>query len=77
LALEYGEHMRQKPNEVPVIELGSSSYRHSNKAYGEIRIPILKIVGWIPLGKLPPLGDAQGALPLEPPSDGGKTSPSF
>jgi hypothetical protein len=69
LALKYGEHMRQKPDEAPIIELGGGSYKHPNKKYGEIRFPILKRVDWIPVDKLPPLDDGEGPLQLDPPPD--------
>jgi hypothetical protein len=68
LALKYGEHMRQKPDEMPIVELGSGSYRHSNKSYGEIRFPVLKIVDWAPLKDLPVL-DAGQQLELLPGGD--------
>jgi hypothetical protein len=48
LAKDYSDHGRQVPDEYPVIELGMGSYRHSNKAYGEIRYPVFKRTGWVP-----------------------------
>jgi hypothetical protein len=47
--------MRTNPDEEPLIALGVGSYQHSNRAYGEIRYPILKVVGWVPLAELPAL----------------------
>jgi hypothetical protein len=38
--------MRMHPNQFPVVRLGWSSYEHSNKQYGEIRVPVFEIVGW-------------------------------
>ena len=55
LSLQYGEHLRQKPDESPLIELGRDSYTHSNRSYGEIRVPVFKPVGWTPTAKLPPI----------------------
>jgi hypothetical protein len=55
LALEYGNRIRTKPDEYPVVELDRSSYQHPNKAYGEIRVPILRVVGWVPVATLPAL----------------------
>jgi len=55
LALQYGEHLRQKPSESPLVGLGRDSYAHSNRSYGEIRVPVFGIVGWTPTAKLPPL----------------------
>jgi len=34
LCKEHGKHMREKPDEDPVIKLGVGSYLHRNKAYG-------------------------------------------
>ena len=42
----YGKAMRQRPDEYPVVELGVGSYQHSNKEFGRIKFPILKIVDW-------------------------------
>lgn len=47
LCKAYGKAMRQHPDEYPVIELGVDSYKHSNKSYGKIFVPELKIVGWV------------------------------
>jgi hypothetical protein len=55
LSLKYGERLRQHPNEVPVVELDRSAYKHTDRKVGEVRVPILKIVDWIPLKDLPPL----------------------
>ena len=47
LAKSYSDHCRQVPGEYPVVELGMGSYRHSNKAYGEIRYPVFKVTRWV------------------------------
>jgi hypothetical protein len=47
LAKAYSDHNRQTPDQYPVVELARSSYRHSNPAFGEIRIPQFKIASWI------------------------------
>jgi hypothetical protein len=47
LAKAYGKVMRERPDEIPVIELDVGSYAHSNKAYGRIKFPIFKIVRWV------------------------------
>jgi hypothetical protein len=52
LSKVYGKHIRQAPDELPLIELGCGSYQHSNRSYGEIRFPIFKIVGWLPSERL-------------------------
>lgn len=51
LCIKYGKMMRQKPNELPIIELGVGSYMHSNKAFGRIKYPTLSIVSWVPKSK--------------------------
>jgi hypothetical protein len=74
LCKKHGEHIRQHPDEVPIIELEMGSYMHSNRAYGEIRVPILKRVGWVSEKKLPPIDGADGQQQIEAPdgdSNGG------
>lgn len=46
LCKTYGKEMRQRPDEFPIIALEVGSYQHSNKAYGRIKFPIFKVVGW-------------------------------
>jgi hypothetical protein len=48
LVKTYSDHCRQVPGEYPVVELSMGSYRHSNRAYGEIRYPVFKVTGWVP-----------------------------
>ena len=69
LCLKHGEHIRQHPDEVPVIELQMGSYKHVE--YGEIRFPILKIVGRISAKNLPPIEASGGQQQLEAPDDDG------
>ncbi|ACL60612.1 hypothetical protein Mnod_5783 [Methylobacterium nodulans ORS 2060] len=45
LAREYGKRIRMRPDEVPVIELGRDKYKH--KVYSWVKVPVLKIVGWV------------------------------
>jgi hypothetical protein len=47
---DYGHHIRQAPDEYPVVELQRSSYRDRRPGIGEVRIPFFKIVGWVPAG---------------------------
>jgi hypothetical protein len=42
----YGDQMAQHEDEWPIIEIGSESYKHSNKEFGRIEKPILTLVGW-------------------------------
>ncbi len=46
LCKAYGKQFRQRAGQFPIIELGVDSYVHSNKEYGRIKIPLLKLVDW-------------------------------
>ncbi len=46
LSGEYGQQMREHPDEYPIVSLNVGSYMHSNPAYGRIKFPIFEIVGW-------------------------------
>jgi hypothetical protein len=46
LSQRYGRKIREDDQALPVVELSKSSYKHSNKLYGEIYTPVLKVVGW-------------------------------
>lgn len=48
LCKAYGQAMRQRPNEWPIVELGVGSYQHRIKTLGRIKYPTLAIVGWAP-----------------------------
>ena len=76
LSLTYGEQVRQKPGDAPVVELGGGSYKHPNKKYGEVRYPLLPIKDWIPTRDLPPLDDEQQQLDLLPGNDGKGSAPT-
>jgi hypothetical protein len=54
----YGKHRRTEPAALPVVALDMSSYKHPNKAYGDIRIPVLRWVDWVQ-------SDAVAKLPLD------------
>jgi hypothetical protein len=43
----YGKHVRLAPDQLPIVALLSDSYKHSNKAFGKIHFPVLKVTGWI------------------------------
>ena len=43
----FGRHMREAPDEDPVIALGVGSYQHRDKQYGRIKFPILEVVDWV------------------------------
>lgn len=40
----YGQQRQQHEGQLPIIELQTSSYRH--KRFGEVYIPVLRLVGW-------------------------------
>ena len=44
LAMAYGRQRYKHNGQLPVIEIGSDSYRH--KTYGDVPYPTFKIVGW-------------------------------
>lgn len=44
LAIAYHKHAKMVPSEVPVIELGKSSYQHSD--FGKVYVPTFKVVAW-------------------------------
>ena len=60
----YGKHIRQHPDEDPVVELDVGSYSHRDKAIGRVKFPIFKVVGWVP--KHDPDGNAPADA--EPPN---------
>lgn len=63
----HGRHMKTHPRDLPTVKIGGGSYKHSVKAYGEIRYPIFTVVSdkWFPVDELPPL---EGLPPfIEPP----------
>jgi len=41
----YGQRVRMAPDEVPVVALGSSSYRHDQ--YGKVFFPTFKVINWV------------------------------
>lgn len=44
----YGRVRRQKPDCYPIIRLETGSYQHPDKQVGKVKIPILKVTGWLP-----------------------------
>lgn len=48
LSKAYGKEMRSRPDEYPVIEIGTTSYQHRDKRIGRIYVPTFKIVDWQP-----------------------------
>lgn len=46
LCKAYGKHIRQHPNQDPIVELDVGSYPHRDKAIGRVKFPIFKVVGY-------------------------------
>lgn len=46
LCKAFGKQMRMRPDEYPVVEIGTDSYNHPNKEFGRIKTPTLRVVGW-------------------------------
>jgi hypothetical protein len=47
LCKTYGRHMREAPDQYPVVELGVGSYQHRDKSFGRIKFPTFAIVDWV------------------------------
>jgi hypothetical protein len=68
LCKDYAPYLVQKPNDWPVIEIGSDSYAHPNKDFGRIKVPTFKIIGFEPKAIFAPdLGEQQ--LPIDDAND--------
>ena len=48
LCKQYGKEMRSRPDQYPIVEIGTGSYNHPNKEFGRIKFPTMKVVGWEP-----------------------------
>jgi hypothetical protein len=44
LCSEYAKHRRMKPDQYPIVEIGSRSYKHDT--FGKVYVPVLNVVGW-------------------------------
>jgi hypothetical protein len=47
LSLAYSKAMRQRPDDYPIIALGSDSFVHSDRSIGRVKFPTFEVVGWI------------------------------
>jgi hypothetical protein len=47
LCREYGNRMRQHPDELPVVGLEQDSYQHPNRSIGRVKYPLLPIKQWV------------------------------
>jgi hypothetical protein len=64
----HGKHIRQHPDDYPIVELDIGSYQHRDRSLGRIKYPIFKVVGSI--NKYEPTADKAPATepPKSPPS---------
>ena len=47
LCKEYGAHMREHPDELPVIELTQDSYMHPDRRIGRVKHPLFPVQRWV------------------------------
>lgn len=51
LSKEYGSHIRQHPDELPIVKLHQDSYLHSDRSIGRVKHPEMPIVRWVEADK--------------------------
>ena len=77
LCKEYGKHVRQHPDEDPVIEIDVGSYLHRDRSRGRVKYPIFKVVGWIKEnGSNGAPAEAKPPEPPEPPKPAAAAKPA-
>jgi hypothetical protein len=47
LCKEYGSHIRQHPDELPIVKLGQDKYRHSDPSIGWVKYPLMPPIRWV------------------------------
>jgi hypothetical protein len=47
LTREYGQRIRQYPDEIPVVRLDQDSYMHPNRNIGRVKFPQFPITRWV------------------------------
>jgi hypothetical protein len=47
LCREYGNHIRQHPDELPVIGLEQDSYQHTDRSIGRVKYPLFPVKRWV------------------------------
>jgi hypothetical protein len=47
LCREYGHHIRQHPDELPIVGLKQDSYVHSDRSIGRVKYPLFPIDRWV------------------------------
>jgi hypothetical protein len=71
LCKAYGAERARHPDEWPLIQLGVSSYAHSDKSRGLIKEPVFTVIGWADKnsgGSTPPSGSSGGSSALGRPT---------
>lgn len=67
LTKEYGSHIRETSNEIPIVKLGSTWYKHPE--YGKTYKPVLELVGWRDINDVSfEVADEDGVLPDKAPA---------
>lgn len=61
----FGKGFRMRPDEWPIVELGVNKYKHSNKEFGIIKVPLLTVVGWESKVPAPKLAPPKAAAPAK------------
>lgn len=61
---DYGKQMRTRPDEYPIIKLGTDSYQH--RVYGRTKVPVLTIVGWEPKAQFEQVAEVSRQPAAEP-----------
>jgi hypothetical protein len=47
LCREYGQRIRQNPDEIPVVRLEQDSYVHSERSIGRVKYPLFPVARWV------------------------------
>jgi hypothetical protein len=70
LCKSYGKAVRQRPDQYPVVAIGSGSYQHPNRDYGRIKYPTFEIVNWVSKDVFAEdvAADEAGTVPSEQPA---------
>lgn len=73
LCIAYSKGRKMKPpGAVPVIEIGTSSYKHSDKTFGTIYTPVLKLADWVDGGQ--PAEEEPAPAPAAKPTPASKAA---
>jgi hypothetical protein len=47
LCREYGHHIRQHPDEIPIVRLEQGSYQHPDRSIGRVKFPLFPVDRWV------------------------------